>query len=427
MTSLRTAVVMLLCCCAAACAQLDRGTDMRDTPVDYGSAQGQVLVMLRLAPPHFRPDIDYTGSYDSRVGRDARRRIAQGLADKYGLQIIDDWPMPALGVDCFVMKVSNKISIERLVEQLSLDQRVESAQSMNLFHVLAYNDPLYPLQPSAKLWHLADLHQVATGRNVRVAEVDTGVEVNHPDLNGRIAASRNFVDDRAEVAEMHGTEVAGIIAATGNNGVGIVGIAPDVKLLALRACWETAIRADAAVCSSFTLAKALQFALNADVQVINLSLGGPRDRLLGRLLDTAMSRGITVVAAADPEVADGGFPASYRGVLAIAGDDRQDVSGTILRGPGRDIPTTVVDGKWTFVTGSSFAAAHVTGLVALLRELSPRLQPQQIRNLLAPQETSGVAADTHAIVDACAAIGRTTGACACACAVAHDTKSPQRL
>jgi subtilisin family serine protease len=424
MTAWRTAVLMLLCFCMTACARMDRQADMR---VDDGSVQGQVLVMLRLAPPHFRPDVDYTGSYDSRVGRDARRRVAEGLANQYELRIIDDWPMPALGVDCFVMKARSKASMERLVEQLSLDPRVESAQSMNLFHVLAYNDPLYPLQPSGKLWHLAELHKITTGRNVRVAEVDTGVEADHPDLNGRIALARNFVDGRAEVAELHGTAVAGIIVARGNNGIGIVGIAPEAKLIALRACWESAVRADASVCSSFTLAKALQFALNENVQVINLSLGGPQDRLLMRLLDTALSRGITVVAAADPEIGDGGFPASHLGVLAIAGDDRHDVSGHMLRGPGRDIPTTVVDGKWSFVTGSSFAAAHVTGLVALLRELAPDLKPQQIRELLAPQQMSGLAVDTHAIVDACAAVGRTTGACACGCDVAHDTKSPPRL
>src|SRR3979411_932178 len=67
-------------------------------------------------------------------------------------------------------------TMQRLLEQLSHDPRVESAQSMNLFRVLAHNDPLYPLQPSAKLWHLAELHKITTGRRVRVAEVDTGAE-----------------------------------------------------------------------------------------------------------------------------------------------------------------------------------------------------------------------------------------------------------
>lgn len=424
MTMWRISSSMLVCFfVVAACAPLDRQPDMR---VDDGSAQRQVLVMLRLAPPHFRPDVDYVGSYDSRVGRNARRRIAEKLANQYELRIIDDWPMPALGVDCFVMEAHNTLSIERLVENLSLDPRVESAQSMNLFHVLAYNDPLYSLQPSAKLWHLAEIHRITTGKNVRVAEIDTGIEAAHPDLSGRIVLSRNFVDARTEVAEVHGTAVAGIIAATGNNGVGIVGIAPEARLMALRACWETTGRVDAAVCSSFTLAKALQFALSADAQVINLSLGGPRDRLLERLLDTALSRGITVVGAANPDIGDGGFPASHRGVLAIAGDDAHDVAKDILRAPGQDVPTTVVEGKWSFVTGSSFAAAHVSGLVALLRELAPNLQPLQIREVLAPQGMSGVAVYSHAIVDACAAVERTTGTCACACALAHDTKLSPR-
>jgi subtilisin family serine protease len=395
--------------------------------VDDGSVQDQILVMVRAAPSHFRPDVDYVGSYDSGVGRDARRRIAEGLAAQYQLTIINDWPMPALGVDCFVMETSGKVPVESLVKNLSLDPRVESAQAMNLFHVFAYNDPLFPLQPSAALWHLAELHKVTTGRNVRVAEVDTGVESDHPDLNGQIMLSRNLVDGQANAAEMHGTAVAGIIAAVGNNGVGIVGVAPEAKLIALRACWETERHTNAAVCSSFTLAKALQVALDAKAEVINLSLGGPRDVLLGRLLDAALARGITVVGAADPQTGDGGFPASHRGVLAIAGNDAHDVAGDILRAPGRDIPTTVLDGKWSFVTGSSFAAAHVTGLVALLRELDPDLRPQQVRELLAPPANSGLAADNHALVDACAAVGRTTRVCACACATAHDTKALPRL
>lgn len=424
MTPLPATVAILLSLCLVACAPLER---QADPPADAGSAQQQVLVMLRLAPPHFRPDVDYAGSYDSRLGGASRRRIAEGLAAQYELRIIDDWAMPALGVDCFVMATLSEASIEQLVEKLSLDPRVESAQSMNWFHVLGYNDPLYSLQPSAKLWHLADLHKFATGRNVRVAEIDTGVESDHPDLSGRVAMTRNFVDQRVGVGEVHGTAVAGIIVATGNNGVGIVGIAPDARLLALRACWETAERADAAVCSSFTLAKALQFALEANAQVINLSLGGPRDRLLERLLDVALSRGVTVVSAADPQSGDGGFPASHRGVLAIAGDDAQDVRGDILRAPGRDIPTTVPGGKWSFVTGTSFAAAHMTGLVALLRELAPAMSAPQVRGVLAAPAISGLAIDSHAIVDACAAVGRITGACACACAEARDTRASPRL
>ena len=241
------------------------------------------------------------------------------------------------------------------------------------------------------------------------------------DIHDGLAIARRRLSDE----ETHGTAVAGIIAAHADDGLGIAGIAPEARLLALRACWPAAASGEIALCSSFTLAKALQFALEEKAQVINLSLGGPRDRLLERLLDTALSRGITIVGAANPDVGDGGFPASHRGVLAVAGDDGHDVAGDILLAPGRDIPTTLVDQKWGFVTGSSFAAAHVTGLVALLRELAPELRPQQLRDALAPPMAPGAAADRHVIVDACGAVGKATGTCACACTAARDSPPPR--
>jgi subtilisin family serine protease len=110
-------------------------------------------------------------------------------------------------------------------------------------------------------------------------------------------------------------------------------------------------------------------------------------------------------------------------VLAIAGEDVHDLSADILRAPARDIPTTLVGGKWGFVTGSSYAAAHVSGLVALLRELAPNITPGQLRDALSsPAVPSGTAAQ-GITVDACAAVARTAGTCACACPLARDVKA----
>ena len=396
-----------------ACATPERPSAAYDADV----SSRQLLVMLHLAAPHFRPDVSYNGSYDARVGGDARRRVAEALAGKYGLKVIDGWPMPALGVDCYVMQAPGDVLLARVEDDLSRDPRVESVESVQLFHVLSHNDPLYPLQPAAKDWHLADLHRLATGKHVHIAEIDTGVEADHPDLAGRVITQQNFVDDRGEVSEAHGTAVAGIIAARADNGIGIAGIAPEADLLALRACWERS-PAEPAVCSSFTLAKAMQFALDRKAQIINLSLGGPRDRLLERLLDAAVDRGIVVVSAVDSRVGDGGFPASHAGVLAVAGDDVHDAPARALLAPGRDIPTTTIAHKWSFVTGSSFAAAHVTGLVALLHELDPGLQSADLRERLAPP-IAAVRMGGRAVVDACAAVERTAGTCACSCAVAR--------
>ncbi|HEY4137375.1 MAG TPA: S8 family serine peptidase [Casimicrobiaceae bacterium] len=414
--SARHAAAALLWLCAVV-VPLDRAAA---AVVDDAATNRQILVMLRTAPSHFRPDISYSGSYDVRAGRDGRRRTAEALAARFDLDIVENWPMPALGVDCFVMAAADGDAVPRIVLQVARDPRVESVQAMHEFHVLAHNDSLYPLQPSARAWHLADVHKIATGSKVSVAEIDTGVERNHPDLAGRVAVARNFVDSRDDVAEIHGTAVAGIIAARADDGIGVAGIAPESRLMALRACWETAARA---ICNSFTVAKALQFALDEKAQVINLSLGGPRDRLLERLLDAAAARGVSVVAAFDPSLPDGGFPASHRGVLAVAADDVHDTPANVLLAPGRDIPTTVTEGRWGFVTGSSFAAAHVTGLVALMRELAPRLSAHEIREALAGPSTTSVSAGHRATIDACAAIARIGGVCACECAVSADSRS----
>jgi len=386
-------------------------------------AAREVLVMLRLPPPHYRPDSGYLGGYAASAGRPGRRQVAEDLAARFGLRIVDSWPMPSLGVDCFVMKAPESGAIETLIEQMALDARVESVQVVNLFRALSRDDPLYPLQPTAALWRLDDLHRVATGTSVRVAAIDSGVELDHPDLRGRIALARDFVGAGDMVAEFHGTAVAGIIGARGDNGVGIVGVAPEARLMALRACWQTASDDKGAVCSSFTLAKALQFAIDNDAKVINLSIGGPHDRLLERLLAVAAARGAVIVAAADPRVANGGFPASVAGVVAVAADGVPD-SPTIYLAPGGDIPTTLPGQRWGMVHGSSYAAAEVSGLVALLIELAPAHNAQQIRETLGSARESSSSPRRGAIIDACAAVARTMGACACECKVESPLLAP---
>ena len=135
---------------------------------------------------------------------------------------------------------------------------------------------------------------------MRVAVVDTGVDFDHPDLRGRVVKAQNFVDrvgDRNFTTDVHGTAVAGLIAATAGNGVGIVGVAPEAEIYALKACWQQPPGAREAVCNSYTLAKAVDFAIGQGVQVLNFSLAGPPDPLLGRLIGQALARGIVVVAA----------------------------------------------------------------------------------------------------------------------------------
>jgi hypothetical protein len=391
---------LLLCCWLALASLACSAADDAAQPVH--DTTRQILVMLHLQAPHFRPDQYYPSSYRDDAARVARRRLAEALALQYGLTIIDDWAMPALNVDCYRMAAAPGSEPAKIVEALSRDARVKWAQPVSSYAAQA-NDPLYAVQPAALEWRLADMRKVATGRNVLVAVIDSGIETGHPDLAGQVALRENFVEGQAYVAEEHGTAVAGVIAARAGNGVGIEGVAPDARLMALRACWQLA--PGSTRCDSFSLGKALNYALMHGAHVINLSLSGPPDRLLRELVDLACARGIKVVGAVDPDSADGGFPANHPGVFAVAAGASR-LGEQVLVAPGRDIPTTATGGRWSMVSGSSYSAAHISGMMAVLSELRPGLALTRIRD--------GVVA-IPAGTDPCASFTRITGKCSCAC------------
>jgi subtilisin family serine protease len=359
----------------------------------------QILVMLNLPAEHFRPDVNYSGNYKNDAGSSARRRMAKDIAQKYKLKMVEDWAMPALSVDCYVMEAEQDGQAQASVDLLNQDASVAWAQTIEPFSAMAAADPLYPVQPSAKYWHLSELHKWTTGRNVRVAVIDSGIDSNHPDLTGQVVLKENFIDGNPYVAEEHGTQVAGIIAALAGNGIGIAGIAPEAPLLALRACWQMPA---STACNSFTLGKAMNFAILNNAQIINLSLSGPSNKLLQRLVQVAQARGIVIVAATNADTVDGGFPAAYPGVLAVSDIVATDRNATILVAPGADIPTTTPGARWILVSGSSFATAHISGLAALLIQLRPTLKPAQLQRELKSHSIEGN-------VDACAVIQKITG------------------
>ncbi len=412
----RLAAIALALCAAlnAGAAPLAAAPDA--PPVNEDVAAQRVLVMLRLPPPHFRPDSAYAGGYAGDPSRAALQRQARELAAAYQLKLVEDWPMPAIGIDCFVMETVGKGPLKPVLEALARDPRVAWAQALNQYHALD-GDPLLPVQPATRFWHLPELLRASTGRDVKVAVIDSGIDDRHPDLAGQLVRHENFVDSGDDAAEAHGTAVAGIIAAKAGNGVGIAGIAPDARLLGLRACWE--MNGAPARCNSFTLGKALHFALVHDARIINLSLSGPTDRLLQTLLDAAAARGIAVVGAFDRQQADGGFPASYPSVIAVAAeDDPRALPAHALRAPGTDIPTCLPGARWGMVSGASYAAAHVSGLSALLLALRPSTTPAVLRRELGAHAVPTVRASLPSragSIDACAAVGRAAGACVCQC------------
>jgi subtilisin family serine protease len=359
-------------------------------------------------------------------------RAMQGLADENGLHRVDDWPMLSLGLQCLVFAAPREADVDAIVARLAADPRVESAQRMNRFEVQASQqsngggDPYRTMQRSLDALDVAAAHRFATGRGVRVAVVDTQVDATHPELAGQVAESRDFVGGSAG-GERHGTAVAGVIASQAGNRLGIVGVAPGVRLLALRACAQP-VAAGKGRCTTFDLARAVDHAIVAEADIINLSLGGPHDRLLERLLRQAMARDIVIVAAAG----EGGtaFPADLAGVIAV-GAEGAGRPAAALGAPGVDVLSLVPPDGYGYFSGSSIAAAQVSGVVALLLERSPRPQAPRLGELLArtARRPAGAAADSAAEVDACAALAALRADVRCAAAVegarAADARPPE--
>lgn len=401
---------LILACLAAAAAE----TPLPPSGVTEGRTANEhkILVLLQAPPEHYRSGTAYGGSYGQGIGRAERRHVAEALAHDYTLHIVYDWPMPLVGVDCYVMEVPADADTASVLAALAHDKRVQWAEVMHTYHAEQYNDPLYPLQPVATAWHLSDLHHIATGRGVTVAVIDSAVQANHPDLAGQVVKSEDFVGGADPKGERHGTAVAGIIAAKADNGVGIVGVAPQAHLMALRACWQ--VSKDSTLCNSLSLARALHFAITERADIINLSLSGPPDKLLDKLLDVALARGIVVVTAWDRAAADGGFPASHGGVIAVSDDAGVPAKHT-LSAPGHDVPSSVPGGQWDVVTGSSFAAAHVSGFYALLRELRPGAIPGK--------GDMDVMLTRVGAIDACATLTHLANPCACNCTIAQGEET----
>lgn len=371
----------------------------------------EILVMLDLPPPHFRPGSSYSGSYGDVQSSAARKRLASQIARADGLELVDSWPMPLLGVDCYVMRVPANLSVEDAIAKVSRSRFVKWSQPLQVYRAKSSGagDPLLRAAPAAIEWHLSDLHRLATGRGVSIAVIDSKIDVRHPDLAGQFTVDKDFVGDHAAGPEAHGTGVAGVIGAKENNGIGIAGIAPGARMMALRACWQTGATArSATLCDTLSLAKALQFALEHRAQIINLSLSGPQDPLLDKLIQIALAQRITVVAAYDPALPRGGFPASKAGVIPVAQDSLRKIPAPLYGAPGENVPTTQPGDTWDLVSGSSFAAAHVSGLVALVREERGHSAAISLARL------------PNGAVDACGSLVALGKQCDCHCAIARE-------
>jgi len=346
------------------------------------------------------------------------RETLRAVEREYGLREVNAWPIGPLQIHCAVMEIPSGADRGQLLADLSKDGRIKLTQPLQTFATRTenYNDPYVGLQRGFQQMDVADAHPWSRGDGIRVAIIDTGVDTQHPDLRDSIAAAVNFVDaDDAQFRQdRHGTEMAGVIAAVANNREGIVGIAPNARLLVFKACWQANSDADAARCNSFTLARALTAAFDAHAQVINLSLTGPDDPLLGDLIREGLHRGVLFVGAAPdaPGVETGLLHRA--GVIEVAAAETHSVIDSALYAPGREILTLLPGGHYDFASGASIATAQVSGVVALMLAKNPGLSAASAYRLLRDTSSSLQSADGGVKgVDACAAVVTLVGQGTC--------------
>jgi subtilisin family serine protease len=351
------------------------------------------------------------GSYGLAQGA---RNNAQRVAATYSLRQVASWPIKELGVHCVVYEIPDSRSITEVLATLTRDPRITLAQPLQEFHTLTsetapgtYNDPLYSLQTNLVALDIPAAHQRTQGAGIKVALIDTGVDSTHPDLRERISGTRSFVTTdfltpaaaapkpAAAASYRHGTAMAGLIAAVANNKVGIVGIAPLARIEVFEACWQLKPNTDAAACNTFTLAQALAAALEARIPLINLSIAGPADPLLSALVRSGLKRGVIFVGSA-ADVADA-FPTNIHGVIGVANSDapQHNQGEATLAAPATHVMTLLPDAQYDFESGTSVAAAELTGVVALLLSANNHLTADSIVSLL--KSTAGPAMQSASI------------------------------
>lgn len=294
--------------------------------------------------------------------------------------------------DTYVIEHASSAAAQRRIAQLQQDERVVWAEPD---HVASYahvpNDARYDDQIWAETLDLPAAWDLTTGSDEAVvAVVDSGVSASHPDLQGALLAGWDFLnnDDQPEDDVGHGTAVAGIIAARGDDRLGIAGVAMNALILPVKVG-----SADGAPVSA--IAEGVVWAADQGVDVINLSLVTDQpSNALRDAVQYAYERNIAVVTAAGNDPQGITYPGAYDQAISVGAStlwgtltaftSRENRVDLVAPGASVTAPwwSSGAGDGWTTVTGTSFAAPMVSGVIALLRSISPDITVEELRQLL---------------------------------------------
>jgi subtilisin family serine protease len=318
------------------------------------------------------------------VSQDQPPDVEAALAQENGISLLGSATVGILEGRVASYLVPPTQSISQLIAKLNSDDRVRAAQRSILY--TTNQEPKAggaPLQYALEKLRLDRAHQIAQGREVRIAVIDTAVDTSHPTLEKATVQTFDAVNEGDVLADDHGTAVAALIAGRGR----VSGVAPAANVLAIRAFYVHQ-QYKRAVTSSEILVRALDWAYANKARIFNMSFAGAFDRLLQAALSAASRKGVIHVAAAGnggPE-APAAYPAAYDNVIAITALDQKDRlyrhanQGPYLTAaaPGVDVLVPTLKRGYRYSSGTSLAAAYVSGLVALLLERNPEASADDI-------------------------------------------------
>jgi subtilisin family serine protease len=292
------------------------------------------------------------------------------------------------GTNLLRERIQDGRSVAVVVGALENDAAVMSAQPNYLFTLQQLDSARRETSGEALQYALVKLrlpqaHQLATGSNVLVAVIDSGIDTSHPEIKGAIADTFDTLDGSG-TPHSHGTAIAGLIAAHAR----LTGAAPAARILAVRAFSAS----PSAEGSTFNILKGLDWAAVKGARVINLSFAGPQDPAIHRSLEGAFRNGIVLVAAAgnagpkSPPLYPGADPSVIAVTATDAGDKFFAASNRgryiAVAAPGVDILVAAPGGRYQISSGTSFSAAEISGIAALMIERKPDLTPDGVRRTL---------------------------------------------
>jgi len=311
--------------------------------------------------------------------------VDDALAQSLGLTKLSSVSISLLNGRLVRYRIPANLAMPQVIASLTSDARVSLAQPNNNYLTVGQKSRAAkaPAQYSLAKLGLEPVHKMSQGRGVPVAVIDTGVDVSHPVLSKALIQSFDAVGDGKPKAQRHGTAIAGLITGQGK----VQGVAPLSSLLSVRAFYMHPVY-KRPVTSSVILLRALDWAFANKARIINMSFAGPFDPLVKAALTSAYDTGIILVAAAGnggPKAAPA-YPAAYENVIAITALDHKDKlyahanHGSYLTAaaPGVDVLVPSLKKGYRYSSGTSIAAAHISGLVALLLERHPEASAEAV-------------------------------------------------